>query len=238
MPLESIMEDLEFKEAHSEIKLKFRNYSIERTLRGPLTNSDVVALIISVQPVPLREFTSAMRAFAEAAIHAKRAAITARKAHAALISIPDEIRRRDVTEQELGVNIQGIAASAERWNRLAVHLGRYSDLFTKNHWGHPLNKQFNAFVKILAYQYELRSGEWPTVSKSTGIYGGEFVNLAEAYPRRARLGVAPNHQCGRRARTRGAAPLNAFSRALRTADPRTDGGPPILSPLFTTSFHF
>jgi hypothetical protein len=50
-----------------------------------------------------------MRAFAEAAIHAKRAAIEARKAHAALISIPDEIRRRDVTEQELGVNIQGIA---------------------------------------------------------------------------------------------------------------------------------
>jgi hypothetical protein len=150
-----------------------------------------------------------MRAFAEAAIHAKTAVIEARKAHAALISIPDEIRRLDVTEQELGVSIQGIAASAEQWNRLAVHLGRYSDLFTKNHWGHPLNKKFNAFVKILACQYELRSGEWPTVSKSTGIYGGEFVNLAEAYPRRARLGVAPNHQCGRRARTRGAAPLNA-----------------------------
>jgi hypothetical protein len=31
MPLESIMEDLEFKEADSEIKPKFRNYSIERT---------------------------------------------------------------------------------------------------------------------------------------------------------------------------------------------------------------
>jgi hypothetical protein len=44
-----------------------------------------------------------MRAFTEAAIRAKRAAIEARKAHAALISIPDEIRRLDVGEQELGV---------------------------------------------------------------------------------------------------------------------------------------
>jgi hypothetical protein len=112
--LRAAIEDLGFSEPFfDEIKLYLLHMFAPPGTSLADYFHDVIAFLVMVQIVSARDFLSTMKRFGEAAVYAKRAAVETRRAQRALISVPEELRRKHGSSLPGGPSRYGFSVPEE-----------------------------------------------------------------------------------------------------------------------------